>query len=109
MWRSAFLCEAQVESWRSQTEKAEFIHRAVKEITDVMVYDIYSPPVASRTYAYITVAGYEACSSMDANNTSALPGSCMDYRALPQPDKSKTIQLYACGGARHSEHRVKPL
>ncbi|HLA58631.1 MAG TPA: vanadium-dependent haloperoxidase [Puia sp.] len=30
-----------------------------------MVHDIYSPPVASRTYAYITIAGYEAAVAGD--------------------------------------------
>ncbi|MBE7172282.1 MAG: vanadium-dependent haloperoxidase [Williamsia sp.] len=57
--------------WKSKTENAQYVHRAIKLITDVMVHDIYSPPVASRTYAYICVAGYEA----------ALPGSS-DYRTL---------------------------
>ncbi len=47
--------------------EAEFIHRAIKRITDIMVHDIYSPPVASRTYAYITIAGYEAAVANDKN------------------------------------------
>lgn len=47
-------------SWKEKTENAEYIHRAIKQITDIMVYDIYSPPVAGRTYAYISIAGYEA-------------------------------------------------
>ena len=38
---------------------AEMIHRTVKLVTDVIVHDIYSPPVASRIYAYVTIAGYE--------------------------------------------------
>ncbi len=47
-------------NWKHLTEDPEYIHRAIKKVTDVIVYDIYSPPVASRTYAYITIAGYEA-------------------------------------------------
>ncbi|MEJ7769395.1 MAG: vanadium-dependent haloperoxidase [Chitinophagaceae bacterium] len=57
--------------WQTKSENAEYIHRAIKQVTDVMVHDIYSPPVASRTYACIAVAGYEA----------ALPGY-LDYRTL---------------------------
>lgn len=46
--------------WQKLSEDPAFIHRSIKKITDVMVADIYSPPVASRTYAYISIAGYEA-------------------------------------------------
>ncbi|TDH29079.1 phosphatase PAP2 family protein [Segetibacter sp. 3557_3] len=46
--------------WRHTTENAAFVHRAIKNVTDIIVFDIYSPPVASRTYAYTTIAGYEA-------------------------------------------------
>ncbi|WP_431215447.1 hypothetical protein ACQ86N_12550 [Puia sp. P3] len=38
----------------------QLIHSCIKEVTDVMVRDIFSPPVASRIYAYVTIAGYEA-------------------------------------------------
>ncbi len=47
-------------NWKSTSENPEYIHRSIKEITDVIVHDIFSPPVASRIYAYISVAGYEA-------------------------------------------------
>lgn len=48
------------EDWKTKTEHAAYIHRAIKQVTDIMVQDIYSPPVSSRTYAYISIAGYEA-------------------------------------------------
>ncbi len=83
-------CFAQQESWRDKTEQANFIHRAIKEVTDVMVYDIYSPPVASRTYAYVTIAGYEAIIPSDKNYIS-LAGQLHGLPALPQPDSSKEI------------------
>ena len=44
---------------------AEPVHRALKAVTDIMVHDIYSPPVASRIYAYVSVAGYEAAVPAD--------------------------------------------
>jgi hypothetical protein len=58
----AFTVSAAVaaDGWKAKTENASYIHRAIKQVTDVMVYDIYSPPVSSRTYAYISLAGYEA-------------------------------------------------
>jgi len=47
-------------NWKSISENPDYIHRSVKEVTDVIVHDIFSPPAASRIYAYINVAGYEA-------------------------------------------------
>ena len=38
----------------------ELQHRCVKTLTDVIVYDIFSPPVASRLYAYTNLAYFEA-------------------------------------------------
>jgi hypothetical protein len=45
---------------RPRQPDAELLHAAMHQLTDVMVYDIFSPPQASRVYAYATVAAYEA-------------------------------------------------
>lgn len=42
------------------TDDPELVHRSMKQLTDVIVYDIFSPPVASRIYAYPSIAAYEA-------------------------------------------------
>lgn len=55
------------DDWKTKTENASYIHRAIKQVTDIMVFDIYSPPVSSRTYAYISIAGYEAAVSAHSN------------------------------------------
>ncbi len=81
---------AQTTNWKEKTERADFIHRAIKQVTDIMVYDIYSPPVASRTYAYITVAGYEALLPSNTNYIS-LAGQLHGLTALPKPDTTKEI------------------
>ncbi|HKZ66200.1 MAG TPA: vanadium-dependent haloperoxidase [Chitinophagaceae bacterium] len=72
------------ENWKEKTEKAEYIHRAIKQLTDVMVYDIYSPPVASRTYAYISIAGYEAVVAGNTNYQT-LAGQLHGLKILPKP------------------------
>ncbi|MCU0420414.1 MAG: vanadium-dependent haloperoxidase [Cyclobacteriaceae bacterium] len=46
--------------YKQKTENPEFLHRTMRVITDRIVHDIFSPPVASRIYAYTSVAGYEA-------------------------------------------------
>jgi hypothetical protein len=48
--------KAQVKTW--ETDAAP-LHRAQKALTDVIVHDIFSPPAASRIYAYSNIAAYE--------------------------------------------------
>ena len=51
------------EDWKKVAEQPAYLHRTMKKVTDVIVHDIYSPPVASRIYAYVSIAGYEAAIS----------------------------------------------
>lgn len=74
--------------WRSITERSDYLHRAMKQVTDVMVHDIYSPPVASRIYAYVTVAGYEAACNADAQSLS-LAGQLNGLTGLSKPTAGK--------------------
>jgi hypothetical protein len=76
------------QSWQIKTERAEYIHRAIKQVTDVMVYDIYSPPVTSRTYAYVSVAGYETLIQNNDNYLS-FSGQLDGLAPVPSPDKNK--------------------
>ena len=39
---------------------AELLHTAMKQLTSVIVYDIFSPPQSSRVYSYASIAAYEA-------------------------------------------------
>lgn len=74
--------------WKVKTENADYLHRAIKKVTDVMVYDIYSPPVASRTYAYISIAAYEAAINTDATYAS-LAGQLHALQPVPKPAAGK--------------------
>ncbi len=80
-------------NWRSSVENAEYLHRSIKIVTDVMVHDIYSPPVASRTYAYVIIAGYEAAIQGNTNYLS-LSGQLNDFEPIPVPDKKKEYCFY---------------
>ncbi len=82
-------CNGETKDWAAKTENAAYIHRAIKKVTDVIVYDIYSPPVASRTYAYITIAGYE---TVVDNNPSyiSFAGQLHGLKPTPKPEDNKT-------------------
>src|SRR5436189_3478879 len=76
------------DDWKGITEDPAYIHRTMKEVTDVIVHDIYSPPVASRIYAYVSIAGYEAAITFNKNYIS-FAGQLHGLNPLPKPAASK--------------------
>jgi hypothetical protein len=71
-------------NWKVKVRNADFVHRTVKQVTDVIVHDIFSPPVAARIYTYLTVAGYEAAIVGDGNFES-LAGQLHGLTPVPRP------------------------
>lgn len=53
-------CEQANPNFQEDIDQAEYFHRSMKRLTDVIVHDIFSPPVASRVYVYPSIAAYEA-------------------------------------------------
>jgi len=62
----------------------DVMHTSVRKLTDVMVHDIFSPPVASRIYAYANIAAYEALVPGYPNYQS-LAGQLKNLKDLPKP------------------------
>ena len=61
----------------------QLVRQSIKALTDVMIYDITSPPVASRNYVYSLVAFYEAVSPCDKKYTS-YAGQLSGLEPLPK-------------------------
>jgi hypothetical protein len=78
-------CSRERADWRSRTENAERAHQSIKQITDIIVHDIFSPPVASRIYTYVSVAGYEAARHQDENFIS-FAGQLHGLETFPKPE-----------------------
>jgi hypothetical protein len=53
-------CKTINENWREDSNSAAPLHASMKQLTDIIVHDIFSPPQASRIYAYASIAAYEA-------------------------------------------------
>jgi len=62
----------------------ELLHAAVQQLTDVIVYDILSPPQASRAYAYASIAAYEAVRPAHPGQRT-LAGQVRGLAPLPEP------------------------
>ena len=54
-------------------------NEAMQQLTDIVVYDIFSPPVASRVYVYPTIAAYSIIQKTHPNKYMSLEGQLTDY------------------------------
>lgn len=82
VWTS---CEQINENYQAEAANPQFLHTSMKKLTDVIVHDIFSPPVASRIYAYASVAGYEALQA-DYEQYETLSGQLTDLAPTPKPN-----------------------
>ncbi|MFY0625802.1 MAG: vanadium-dependent haloperoxidase [Reichenbachiella sp.] len=55
-----------------------------KVVTDIMVHDIFSPPVASRIYAYPNIAAYEIL-ALESESHPALSSKIQHQKDIPKP------------------------
>src|SRR6185437_3155609 len=72
-------------------DEAEPLRRAEAAITDIMVHDIFSPPVASRIYLYTNVAAYETLVKAQPREYVSLHGQAKGFPVIPAPAAGKTI------------------
>lgn len=64
----------------------ELYHASVKQLTDVIVHDIFSPPVASRVYAYPSIAAYETMLGAYDGKYESLSGQLSGLSSIPTTD-----------------------
>ena len=72
------------ESKKDIEVSANELHDAMQKLTDVIVHDIFSPPVASRIYAYPSIAAYEILALNDSTYRS-LAGQLRGFESIPAP------------------------
>jgi PAP2 superfamily len=65
-------------------------HESVDKVGEVMVHDIFSPPVASRVFAYPNIAAYEIIAQQNDMYLS-LEGQLTNLTAIPKADTLKSI------------------
>lgn len=70
----------------------ELLHAAMRDLTGVIVYDIFSPPHSSRVYAYASVAAYEALRH-DYPAYRTLAGQVAGLTPVPAPAPDSVYSL----------------
>ena len=66
-------------------QNPDLLHQAEEKLTDIIVHDIFSPPVASRVYAYANLAAYETLIH-DHPEYRSLVGQLNGLESLPKPE-----------------------
>ncbi|RED93618.1 vanadium-dependent haloperoxidase [Marinoscillum furvescens] len=72
-------------AYRKVLQDPETYQTAMKQLTDVIVYDIFSPPVASRVYVYPNIAAYEVLAHAKKDTLLSLGGQLTDFITPPAP------------------------
>lgn len=66
------------------------LHKAVEKVTEIMVHDIFSPPVASRIFAYPNIAAYEII-ALNNPEYKTLQNQLKDFSAIPAPKDAENL------------------
>ena len=68
----------------------EPLHTSVQRLNDIVIYEIFTPPVASRVFAYATLAHYEAIRWSDTS----MPSLTRRLRGFPDMPKPEPGVVY---------------
>lgn len=80
----------------------EELHASVDKVTEIMIHDIFSPPVASRIFAYPNIAAYEII-ALDNPEYLSLAGQVKDLTAIPNPKDEEAINYQMAALVAHME------
>ncbi|MDB2491537.1 vanadium-dependent haloperoxidase, partial [Flavobacteriaceae bacterium] len=72
-------------AYKEKLQDPELFQFAMQNLTDLVVYDIFSPPVASRVYLYPTIAAYEVVRQGFQSEYNTLVGQVNGLPSLPDP------------------------
>src|SRR6187399_2584271 len=77
---------------KNDINASTIVSTSLHNLTDVIIHDIFSPPVASRIYAYTSLAYYEGLKYEDKNAFS-ITEKLHGFDKMPEPDKKKSYDF----------------
>ncbi len=83
-------------SYEPKVADPNFLHRAHHKLTDIIVYDIFSPPVASRIYAYSSIAAYETLRK-DNPDYKTFAGQLTELEGIPEAEDTSNTDYNIAG------------
>lgn len=81
---------------------AEDFHRSVDKVGEIMVHDIFSPPVASRVFAYPNIAAYEIIAKKNDKYRS-LENQLTGLTGIPEPPSDQPINFQLAALIAHMD------
>ncbi len=82
------------DKYRDQLSDPELMLGSLKNLSDIIVHDIFSPPVASRVYVYPSVAAYEIL-SQGSEDYNMLAGQLNMLDSIPKAPENISLELAA--------------
>jgi hypothetical protein len=73
---------------------SEALHKSIDKVTEIMIHDIFSPPVASRIYVYPNIAAYEIIAQQNPKYKS-LAGQINDLTSIPTAEENVNFNIAA--------------
>jgi hypothetical protein len=67
---------------------AEILHQNQDMLTQIIIYDVFTPPVAARIYVYSSLASYEAI-RFSKEGTKSIAEKLKGFGKIPEPEKGK--------------------
>lgn len=76
------------EEYNKLASEPALLHQTSKQLTTVIIRDIFKPPVASRIYAYANLAAYETM-RLQSPDYPSLAGRIREFTPIPAPEAGK--------------------
>ncbi|MEN9686537.1 MAG: hypothetical protein RLZZ28_2323 [Bacteroidota bacterium] len=70
------------------SDAAEVLHQNQDQLTQIIIYDVFTPPVASRIYVYSSLASYEAI-RYSQNDIPSIAEKLNGFGVMPKPAAGK--------------------
>ncbi|WP_127139663.1 vanadium-dependent haloperoxidase [Flagellimonas marinaquae] len=80
----------------------EELHASVDKVIEIMIHDIFSPPVASRIFAYPNIAAYEIV-ALKNDKYKSLAGQVTDLGNIPTPENEENINFEMAALVAHMD------
>lgn len=74
---------------RANIPDAEILHQNQDLLTEVIIYDVFTPPVAARLYVYTSLASYEAI-RFSKDGAASIAEQLHGFAKMPEPEKGKS-------------------
>lgn len=80
----------------------EDLHTAIDKVVEIMIHDIFSPPVASRIFAYPNIAAFEIIAKNNPEYVT-LEGQLTDFKGISNPTAGQPINSQLAAMVAHME------